>query len=546
MKNEWIFWALLVIVVVLFSLYLKLNGTQTIGMFVGISNSAGNNTVYPFQKISVPISVMNTGGSTIENLVFGVVVNGNASNSYKLTIPVGKSVNIQYNFTPIAPGVYNITVIADPAQIYQVSNRNSAHNATFITVSAPSNATPYSLLPGGKNVTTSGNLNLGRAGFLASSFIFQTYGIDTFAPTSAKDDFVFSVLNLTQLYIRNISTAYANYKNGDYAYSVWVTGYLQPKTMGIAALGRGYNISNFTLEGRNVTFVPLGNSTTFCSWYQNGWIQSVVYHNSSGSCIGIYNGTISTLKAPLSTKNNTIYNKMAVVNGTLLGNYTSAKGSTSSYSSFSVVGTQFVVPTITLNSTVGKTCYGVIKNISGTNFCSTYILPSSGDLSGIALVRTTAQIGKYNASVFSLINSSNIFQSLPVAIGLIKSLNLTGNASSFNSGFANACDFNNSFGCTSTNFLNGTLTLNVTNDLNSNVRINSLYCRTSGNVTTTSVNKTLGPFGAATLNVTCYQHGKVISGIPLNLKLSLLLNYTIGNSTITVPGNATVNVFTSS
>lgn len=545
MKNEWIFWALLVIVVVLFSLYLKLNSTSTIGMFVGISNNVGNNLLYPFQRVIIPINVTNTGSSAITNVVFTIKINGNTSTSYQLTIPVGKNVNIQYNFTPKVAGMYNISVVADPADIYQIANRNNAHNSTFINVSMAQNAMPYLLLPN-RNVTSSGSLDLGRAGFLASSFIYQTYGIPSFAPTSKYDAFVFSVLNLTQQYVRNVSTAYAGYANGDYAYSVWTSGYLSPRIMGVAASAKGYQAINYTLRGRNVTFVDLGNDTTYCSWYDMGWIKNVVYHNLSFTCLSIYDNTTATLTSPLQSMNSTVYSKTLAINGSIfLGNYTSRVGNDSKFGSLAQVGSEFIATSIGSNSTIGTKCYGVINTVNGTSYCSTYILPLQGGIQGIALLRTSSQIGNLNASALSVINNSRIFQAVPIAIGFIKSLNLTGQSAVFNSGFSNSCNFLNSFACNATNFRNGTMSLSITNNLNSTARINSMYCRTRGNVKSTPLNFSLAAHSTANANVTCYTNGNVIAGVPLNLKVSLLLNYTSLNITNTVNGNATVNVFSS-
>ncbi|HVA82583.1 MAG TPA: CARDB domain-containing protein [Candidatus Aquilonibacter sp.] len=547
MNKEWIFWALLVIVIVVVSLYIRLYSTQTIAMSIALANPQAASTIYPYQNVVLPITVTNTGSSAITSLVFSVLANGNQQQAYQLTIPVGKSVSIQYNFTPVSAGRYNITVIADPAGVYNVQNRNGAQNTTTVVIANYSNPQAYTLLPKG-NVTSYNQVYLGRGGFLASSFLYSSYNISMFSSTSPQDRIILSVLNLTQTYIRNVSSARATYANGASSYSVWIRGYLKPSVIGTAAIGAGYHVTNYTIAGNTVTFVRISNSTSLCSWYESGWIKSVAYSNSSASCLGIYNKSILTLNSSLVIANATIYNRMTnrtVLNTTLIGNFSGISGGVTSYGEISVAGSTFVVPKITLNGTSSAKCFGIVSSANGTTYCSVYLIPSSGALGGFALIKTMAQIGTVNASVFSLVNSSSVYAAIPFAIASIKTLNLSGARGNFSSGFTSSCAFSGSFTCSNPIFLNGTIKLNVTSTLNQSARINGLGCYETGSGFKTTVNETIAPHSTSTIGATCYSLGRPIVGVPLKLTLKLLLNYTSGGITSAAAGNATINILSS-
>ena len=95
MEKEWIFWIVLIVVIAAAALYFRFYSSQAIAMQVGIKDNMSSSIIYPFQKISLPITVSNTGGSSISRLTFEVVTNGNVTRTYQLTIPSGKQVVIK-------------------------------------------------------------------------------------------------------------------------------------------------------------------------------------------------------------------------------------------------------------------------------------------------------------------------------------------------------------------------------------------------------------------------------------------------------------------
>ncbi|MDE1855676.1 MAG: hypothetical protein KGH49_00325 [Candidatus Micrarchaeota archaeon] len=543
MKNEWIIWILLVVVIVAVALYFRLYGNQTVSVFVGINSSyVTANTLYPFQKVVLPISVMNTGGSNIVSMLFSVSANGNFSNTYQLTIPPGKIAILHYNFTPSLPGTYKVSVVADPAHVFSISDIASAGNSTTVTIQQPANAAPYTLLPKG-NITSYQLSNNNRAGLISSDYLVGTYNLYGFASSGLNNGFIGSILNISQQYVMNVSSASADYGNGGFASSTWIRGYVSPTIVGVAALGKGYKVTNYTIAQRTVTLAAVQNSTTLCSWYDSGWTKIVIYHNSSSSCLRIYNGTIKTLNATLVQPNSTMYGKMALANATQLGNYTSYSGSGTAYSRMFLLGTQIIAPKVSTGNIGSTTCFGVLRSGNKTSYCSTYLVPANGTISGIGLVRTTSYIGRYNVSVFSLVNNSQLLSAANTAGQLISGLGLNGSSASFSNGFSNTCSFGNVLSCSNAQFYNGTLSLKITNDLNSTIKLNSLLCHTAGAGNVTRLSDALAPGNSLNASTKCYTLGSVIEGIPLNLKLNLVLNYTESNSIKMLNGNATVNIF---
>lgn len=541
MKKEVYFWIIVFILAVgagLFFRYYK----PPINMLVGFNYSAPA-TIYPYQKVVFPIFVQNNGGSVIDRLNFEVKVNGNITTFYQITVPAGKVAYFQYNMSPSAPGVYNITVVADPGSVYNIQNRQNAWNRTIITVVPQQNSSQNTLLPAG-NVISKGSNNFGNTGYVVSSFLYSNYGVGQFAPLG-NNTFLGSVLNVTQSYLRNVSVTYAQYRDGDYAYSIWISGYLDPSVMGTAAYAKGLTPKYYQLNGANTTFLSLGRNATLCSWYSMGWIKNLVYKNTTKTCLAFVNATGFATNVTLNGSQKALYSKLFVPNGVVVGGFSGTNGVRQAYSAVEEFGNQFFSPSILVNSNVSRRCLGVISNVAGNSYCSSYVYQSGGSLNNsIALIRTSSTIGNYNVSVFSLVNVTLVFQSVPIAVSLIRSFNLTGPSTQFVSGFGNRCAFNNSFPCSNVTFGNSIVRLSLMNNLSRSVRLNSLRCIQSGYTgNATILGRTLNGTKSVLVNATCYNNGVKVYGIPLNLQLALWLNYTYGNTTKVLRGNATANFF---
>ncbi|MDE1825209.1 MAG: hypothetical protein KGH61_00800 [Candidatus Micrarchaeota archaeon] len=541
MNREWIFWIALVAVIIVASLYLREFSNQELSLSVQINSSAMNSQIYPYQKLAVPITVQNTGGTPIKSVTLEVLINGSATTSYDVTIPPGKSTTISYNFTPASSGKYNVSVIADPGKLYDVSSRQNAQSAMLVRVLGAEPAASYSLLPEG-NTTSYRDATLSASGLILSNFLSRNYVISDLSPVSQNDSVVYSLLNISEQYVKNMSASYAKYANGSSAYSVWIRGYLLPSIVGYAVEGRGYAAVNYTYGGKTVMFSNLGNHTTICSWYEGGWIKTVQYTSAGPNCRGIANGTVKTMGPLAAGVNSTIYNKTYVQNSTQIGSFNYFAGSRNSFAKMLLLnGSVSLIPIISQN-TVASGCLGVVTSTQNNTFCTIYTPPAYG----YELLKTTALIGGYNASVFSLVNDSpnNIGLAASEAVGLINGMGLRGPSFNFTSPNLVKCSFNDSFRCSNLTAKGNKIGFNLTNDLGVPVRINAIACYLSIPFAIFRIDVQVPAGGSARLSTVCYQAGVPVNGLLLDPELNLYMNYTYGNSNRLIHGNATVNLLT--
>lgn len=536
MDKESIFWILLILTLLVLTVYFKFYNNQSVGVSVNISDGGLLPTVYPYQKVTLPIFIKNSGGAGVSRIPVEVFIDGAQNIAYSITIPVGKVAAVPFNFTPSSSGVFNVTVIADPGKLYAISDRAAAQNSTRVIVSAAALPTPYELLPSG-NVTTYQNNNMDANGFVLASYIADNYSVDSFNPIGKQDEFLLSILNITRSYIADITVAHSAYQNGDFADSVWFSGKVSPSILGVAAAARGYSATNFSFGGAQATQIRIDGSNTLCGWYQQGWIKTFFYQNSTQGCAKILNESGNRLNTTGYFANNTIYSKVLIPNLTVLGVFNSISLGKMSYSSVLSSPTSFVLPRIS-SGTGNSLCYGAIHTYSNISFCSTYTLPNFGS----EFIKTTAYIGNYNASVFTLVNNSptNISAAVSISELLIHNFGLVGNSIAYSSGLVSSCNLGNALGCNNIHYNNGTMNFSITNKLNGTVTLNSMGCYQSGGFIQKSINKTIISGGKLDLSILCYNNGTVIAGAPLKLTLNLLTNYTRAVVSQVFVGNATV------
>ena len=346
------------------------------------------------------------------------------------------------------------------------------------------------------------------------------------------------LLNSTFNDIYNMSVSTARYGNGDSAYSVWIRGYLNSDVV-LALFSNASSVlsQKVSMPFGNMTYITMPNSTTLCGWYSGGWLKLLGYVGSRTCYQVLSSGTI----------NNTVQSfvKLPMLeNVSALANYTGEDGNMKYAATLSLTPTSFIYARI--SNATGATnasdiCYGIANSANGMSYCSTFISPVSGHIGNLSLVRTTAYIGGYNASVFSLSNSSKLLYQVPININVIRRFGIAGNYLQFQSALSNTCSLNASFPCSNTTFENGTIKISVENNLGSDVRVGSLGCSAHGAFTATSLGNAMIAAGkSANLIATCFNNGVKLSGILVNLNLNLLLNYTVANKTQTLSGKAQI------
>ena len=515
-------WAAFFIAVIVISLYFRLYYQAPISL--NISMPSYNTTkVYPYQQVSIPITISNTGSSSFSNLTFGLYINGNVSTVYKASIPGSKQALMHFNFTPKSAGTYKISFIADPSKLYNIINRRTARANTTITVSPQQAAAPYANFnKGALGVDT---FELSPLGFAVSTFLVNNFSTTRFSLTTSTnvDNFIYPAVDVYMPYIKKIAVAHAYYTNYSLA-SIWISGYINPDSLDQVAIGKGINV---TLSG-NVSLIKLGNSTTACSWYSGGWTK-VLISILGNSCLSYLNKTsafnYSALYNTLNDKNTSILNYSGYISNLTYSGDILYKNKTFLYQSLMHGGK---------GVNFSNTCYGNILNISNTSYCSTNLISGNFMLS-----KVTKLIGNYNVSVWALTNTSNIEQGSSYALGLAEAYNLTGNKTVFVSAFVNKCYLEASLPCSSPAFNYNNITISFSNDFNEPVTINTLGCFLAGNYTPSELGLTVAPGKSASISATCYNNGATLSGIvPLGLEFSLVLNYTVGGKTATSQGYA--------
>ncbi len=524
------------IIVIVAALYIRFTYEPPININVNIGSY--NGTAYPFEKISIPIEVNNIGSSNIKDMGFEVLVNGNTTMEYSLTIPSGKEAVFYFNYTPTSSGNYNITAIADPAKLYPIVDRQRAMASTKIVVAVPQALEPYAQI-NPNNIVYIKEANLTNTGALLSIYLSKNYTINLFNFTDLNIPYNLfsSLIGLTYNYINQIGMAYANYTNGSSIYAIWIKGYINEAAVqsAISAIDPNYSIIN--MDNTSLTFAKLKN-TTICSWYSNGWIKNIVY--KGGNCESLI---LSNYSNPIP--NNQAFESISNFspdNATLLGTYEGYYFSSNAPFAAKILAYPNAVIFPSVSENLGSiVCYGVMSNLNNQSYCSTYLFPASHKIGKLGLIMTTTYIPPYNYTLFSLINQSGIVGAVPVNVNLLQKLGGKGKSLQFISGFSNACNIPG-FYCSNVNFANGMIYLTLKNTGNSTISINSFECFVQRGFFKKE-NVTLAPGSEANLNTTCYQNDSIITGIPLGLKVNLALNYTQENVSKTVIGSAIVNFF---
>jgi hypothetical protein len=537
--REMYYWLALIVVILAVALYIRYYNNP--GINVSLSFLPNQGTVYAYQRITLPLVVTNNGGS-IKDFDVGLYINGNLSKVYNVTLSQGKQATFDIVYSFGNPGNYNFTATGDPAKLYNVADRSAASSSVNVYAANETPPAPESMLPPNASRVYSVNM-VGKYGYVVPTQLGAYYNLTGFSLSdiSSVNTFLYPLLNETVLanYVANVSYAGADYASGK-AFSIWISGYLDPSIIEEAAVGVRLNASSVMVGSDNVTFVELGSNTTLCSWYSGGWLKSFAYEGRT-SCVSMlntYNTSANSSVGFLMGKNRPLNASFELANGSSYSANQAFFGRFSLY-----LGDSVVYSMISKGAGGGGTCYGVISLVNGTSYCSTYLLATGGNLTNDSLVRTTAVIGNYSASAYSLFeNVSTIYSHVDNNIGIIRSFNLSGNSTVFKSGLVNVCSFESGFYCANSTFGNGALTFRISNELNATAKINGVSCAWNGVAPVTEIGKNMSASGSMNITTACYNNGLNITGVPLGLTLRLVLNYSVGNRAYNTTGSAYVVV----
>ncbi|MDE1874138.1 MAG: hypothetical protein KGI04_03410 [Candidatus Micrarchaeota archaeon] len=542
MNKEIYIWVAVILAIVSVALYFRYFYQPAVSIALGLSPSS-QPALYPYQKAAFEINVFNNGSSAISNMSLGVVINGNLSTLYKVTLPAGKQTSIAFNYSPTAAGSYNISVVADPGRLYNIADRSHSSAGASIAVLAAENATPSALLPK-DNISSFRQATVTNGAYLLGTYLYDQFNISTFTLTGngQVNAFLKPILNLTADYIRNISVAEADYLGNGSVYSVWIKGYISPSIFAAATTGSALSTVNVSTNDGTATFIKMLNDTTFCGWYSDGWIK-ILAENGTAPCYSIINQSVNAGAVNEGGLGSRFSSNLTADNATLLANYSTTGASGDSLAKlFIVSNSSFVYDTVSnVSSGWNTTCFGIISAANNTSFCSSYVFPKSGSIGAISLVKTTAYKGAYNLTAFALINTSSVLSRVGTLTGMLSRLNVSGPSLTFTSGIVNSCAFNASVGCSGLVYNNGTVSFTLKNNAGDGIHLNSVSCYTQASVFSTPLNYTLRAGNESDVSTPCYSFTtKLGGGISLDLHLNLLLNYTISNSTQLLNGTAFV------
>ncbi len=538
MKKEIYYWIALFVVIIAAALYYRFYYSSGISLSTKfVQNSSSYGQVYPYQKLYFDVLVNNTGSTPVSDMGVGIEINGNITYAPGITVPPGKSVELAFNYTPTTGGSYNFSAVADPSKLYNIVDRANSGASLDLVVNAPERPEAYTLLPSNGIISRS-EMNSNLLGFLYYSDLGINYNLTAFKtiPLPGASSFFDTFLRIAGSDLENVSTASAYYADGNSVSSVWMRGYIIPGIISAAAKGQNLTYYNYYEGGNNVTVVDLGGNESLCSWYANGWIKTVS-SEGNGSCVGIAGGNVPLLSSLPSLTGI----KSPFFSYVTIANYSRVYGNVSVLGYSAVIGNQTLMSAgVTTNNIPEKVCGGIVNTVANVSYCSTYLFRANGTIGSTSLVRTTAVIGNYNISVFSLSNTSRILGQIPVDIDAVRSFNITGPSAVFVSSIHSSCGFNSGFGCGNDTYNISLISMTLHNQLGRPARLDSIGCALYGAPKYKDLNLSLASNGIANVTTVCYNNGSPEYGLPYGLAFSLWLNYTVGNTIKTVNGTAYV------
>ncbi len=541
MRREVYLWIAFFIAVMAIAGYFRFYYQPALALKMSLLPQAANmSSIYPYQRVSLPVAVNNTGSAAIENLSIGAYLNGNITTLYKIYLPAGKQEELLFNYTPTTPGVYSLFLVADPDHLYNLAGRSATQLVFNITVNQPSGVTPESLLPQ-NGIVSQGQMASSLEGFLVGSYLYGGYGVSSMAFSGPYPIYALlsPLLNISATYFDRLSIGYANYRNGSQGYALWMQGYIEPSVIGIAAESQGYPVTNVSSKNGTIVVASLNGNWTLCSWYSRGWIK-LLFWNGANSCITLVNNSAGNwIDSPL-------YPRLLAANALVLANSTYQSGNSLRTSVLEYRNYTFLYGTIWANNTPSSKCNGIIRYVNGTDYCSQLLVSrvNSSVARNVSGEKTWASVGHYNLSYIALVNQSKLLLQSNTSQWLIQRLNLTGKSANFTASAKNLCNFYPPFSCSNVTFsmARGVAYLSLKNTGANALTLNNMGCYSAGAYHPSPFNLTMGPGQTDQISTQCYANGNVLQGLFVSLGLNFALNYTSAGTTNIVTGGAFINV----
>lgn len=506
-------WAVFIVILIAIASYFRFYYQPTLS--ISIQMQSNNYTIYPYQKVTIPIKINNTGQSTINNISIGLYINGNTTRIYRAYLPSGKQATVDFNYTPTSPGEYLIEAEADPGHLYNIINRQDSYAKTTVRVLQQEIPAPQINFPNGTDGLDTFNMN--SRGYVASLYFDNFTKYLYLTGSQEVNSFLYPVIDVYSQYISKIYVSHAYYKNYTLA-AVWIQGYISNSSISEAAIGEGINQS----QSRGITTIDFGNSTTLCAWYSGGWTKILVSIFGE-NCTSYINKNFTHLLPSGKQTSTLLKNK----NASIL-NYTGISQNLTYSGDLSLESNSIVFESIMHGENFSNICYGNILNISNISYCDNQLLQGNVILDQLERLQ-----GSYNASVWWIPESNASQSGFNYSLKLIGSYNFTGQHISFVSAYADSCVFNSNITCSNPFFQtkppNLIINLTLADSYNSTIILTGIACSLIGNTTFSKINVTLAPGSTTSVPSPCYNYGKIINSsiIPINIPLHMYLNYTL-------------------
>ncbi len=568
-RNTLIIYAIVAIVVALgVFAYIYLQTPNVYSVTIGMRNLNPYSSTYPLETQVVQANLTNTGHTNIRNMTVVLYLNNTELDTYSVSVGAGQSALINATYTYTAPGNYSFDMVADPASLLNIQNRQSAHSQVSVSVLNPESPNPglYESIPN-TGVSTVQSFALEPSGIQTAAFLSTNYNLSIFNRLTGNDQrIIVQMLSDLTNYTSIANGAFVGYNDSSSAYVLWLQGEYGPSTISTIVRSFGISVQNRSIANNTVTFAQLSNSTTMCYYYGNGWSKIIEYQstNASRNCATIMQSTYtpainSTLTAALEKDSNvaTYQSAFHYVNSTNLG-------SALLYSNGSVGAMNlFVQPDYKIifasavrekpkgydvySSTYNLTCTGLTYDIRNSSvMCATVSIPRNGTFgSAFAMLNSTLITSNYIVSLYSLGNSSEVLSSYSSSGALLQYLNISGTPYVWHSLYRSSCTLSNlSIGCSvaAFNLTTKLATFNITNYLGKPIQLNQISCYQTGSEQNYTVNMTIAAGKSLDVNTTCNAY-YIQNTFSYYTPYYLLLNYSINGATKLVLGTTNITSF---
>ncbi len=524
--------AVVVVAAVAIAASMLINNGYSVAVKVVPLNSKGNVTysgLYPYNTTFFSILVNNTGNGKITGLPLVVYLNGRTYDTYNLTIPKGEGIAVHMNYTYTSPGNFTFDAVADPAGLFKIANRTEASNTVSILIDTPAAPFPYMNLPSNGIVsgedTVLKNYGIGMAYLFGN--VYNSSGFSEMTGPKMSSD----LLNTLGPYTNQAFAAYAQYKNGSWAYSSWMQGSQSPYLISKLFGSKGIKSNVVSLSGDTLYNGVIDNSIAFCMDYNGGWTRISYYGSNSIGCDVFLNQNNSASKKLIGATINSSNTLLGYSERFLYSN-SIGDGSGFMFSPNSVSITNLFHNGFGAFAAVAQSNKSISANYTPVCAGSLAVSPQNGsvcsssivglaNLTGYALTNSTEFFKGYRFSLYSVVNENSISTEYSNAAGLMGSLGFNGTAIDFHSYFNNTCNTSNSLitcKIKSFNPANEIANLDFYNKLNGSISVNSVSCYI-GLPVIESINLTIPSNSERSVVLDCT--------VPPSQSFSLLTNYNL-------------------